>query len=82
MDIDPASLLSGLLHELDGLIEAAFNVFSHVIFKMEGEVLDALVNVVVGAVVCSTIYDVGDLVFLELLVVSRYDIASEVEEII
>jgi len=82
MDVDPASFLSGLLHELNSLIEAALNIFSHMVFEMEGEVLYSLFNMVVSTVVCSTIYHVGDLVFLELLVVPGYDITSKIEEII
>ena len=82
MDVDPSSLLSGLVHELNSLVEATLNIFSDMIFEMEGEVLYSFVNMVVSTVVCSTIYHVGDLVFLEFLVVPGHDVASKVEEII
>lgn len=82
MDVDPSSFLPGLLHELNGLVEAALNIFSYMILEMEGEVLDSFVNMVVSTVVCSAIYHVADLVFLELLVVPGHDITSKIEEVI
>ena len=82
MHVDPSSFLSGLVHEVNRLIEATLDIFSHMIFQMEGEVLYSFVNMVVSTVVCSAIYNVGDLVFLELLVVPGHDITSKIEKII
>jgi len=53
-------LLLGLLHELDNLVETTLNILSHMIFQVEWKVLDAVLLMVVGTVVSSTVDHMGD----------------------
>ena len=62
MDINSSIFGLGLLHEIDDLIEAALDVFSHVIFQMKRAVLHAFVDMVVGAVICGAVDNVSDAV--------------------
>ena len=60
MHIYSTVLFLGLLHELNNLIETTFNVFSHMIFQVEWKVLDAILLMVVGTIVSSTVDDMSN----------------------
>lgn len=67
---------------MDHIIEAAFDVFSNVVFQVERQVLESLVNVVVSAVVCGTIYYMSYSILFEQVVVLGNNVAAQVQEVI
>ena len=82
MHINSSTFFLGFLHELNHIIEAAFDVFSHVVFQVQRQVLESLVNVVVSAVVCSTIHDMSNTILFEQVVVLGNNVAAQVQEVI
>jgi hypothetical protein len=79
---DTASLLLALVDEIDSPVEAALDVLSGVVLKMETQVLDALVQVVFCRVVGGTVDDMSNLVFVELIIVLSHVVTSKVDELV
>lgn len=82
MNVDPAARLLGIVHEVNGIIEATLDVLSDVVFQMEAEVLHSLVHMVVSTVVCRTVNHVSNLVVFQQPVVLGNDITAQVHKII
>lgn len=82
MNKDTASLLLALVDEIDSPVEAALDVLSGVVLKMETQVLDALVQVVFCRVVGGTVDDMSNLVFVELIIVLSHVVTSKVDELV
>lgn len=82
MDEDTASFLLGLAAELDHLIETALDIFSNVVLQVQREVLDALVDVIVGRVVRCAVNYMGYAICFELVKVLGHFVTTEIKEII
>lgn len=75
---DSAAVFLGFVHEGDNIVEAVFDVFSDVILQVEAEIFDALIFVIVSAVVSSAVQNVSDSVFFQLIIVLSNQIRPKV----
>lgn len=82
MDEDAATFLLSLAHELDDLVETALNVFPNVVLQVQREVLDTLINMIVGGVIRCAVYDVSYAICFKLSKVLGHLVTSEVDEIV
>lgn len=81
MDIDLSVLASRFLNKGDGIVEDALDLLSHMIFQMVVFIRQLSVKVV-STVICSTVNDMGDAIFLEDLLILSDKITAEIEEVI
>jgi len=65
VNVNTAPFFLGSFHEIDDFIEAALDILPHMIFEMEGQILDAVLLAIVSAIVSGTVDDVSDTIFLQ-----------------
>ena len=69
MNIDSSSFFFGAFYKFNDLVEAAFDVFSNVVFQMEWEVLHSFFYMIISTVVSCTINNMSDTVLSKLIVI-------------
>lgn len=76
MDVNFAALISCLTHEVDGLVEAAGDVFLVVVLQVEAQILDPFVFEVIFTVVGCTVDHMSNTNLIEGLLVLGNNIGA------
>ena len=79
MDVHFTASLPRGLHEVNCIIEYALNIFLRMVLQVVAPVDDTFARVVVCAIVRCTVDHMRDSGFLELVPVSRDNIAAQVQ---